>query len=100
MLYLTLRPMSALPCQINQVSDSSQPNDCILLLISGHCAVEVNTNLVELSFFLSHRSELLSDGQSIKINFNNSTVPRTLGVRDGPLLFLVGGIAIGKNLSA
>ena len=28
---LMLCPISALPCQINQISDSSQPNNCILL---------------------------------------------------------------------
>ena len=28
---LTLRPISALLCQINQISDSSRPNNCILL---------------------------------------------------------------------
>ena len=28
---LTLRPISALPCQINQISDSSRPNNCMLL---------------------------------------------------------------------
>ena len=27
---LTLRPISALHCQINQISDSSRPNNCIL----------------------------------------------------------------------
>ena len=27
---LTLCPISALPCQINQISDSSQPNNCII----------------------------------------------------------------------
>ena len=27
----TLRPISALPCRINQISDSSRPNNCILL---------------------------------------------------------------------
>ena len=56
MLSLSLHPISALPCKINQISDSSQPwpNNCILLLISGHRAVEVDTkrtvvsNLVQL----------------------------------------------------
>ena len=71
MLNLTLSPISALPCQINQISDSSQPNNCILLLISGHRAVEVNikrtalSNLVELYFVLSHRPVLFSDRQSL-----------------------------------
>ena len=65
MLNLTLCLIPALPCQINQIADSSQPNNCILLLISGHRAVEVNTNLVELYFILSNRPGLFSDGQSL-----------------------------------
>ena len=71
MLNLTLCPISALPCQINQIPDSSQPNNCILLLISDHRAVEVNTNrtdvsnLVEPYFILSYRLGLFSDGQSL-----------------------------------
>ena len=71
MLNLTLRPISALPFQINQMLDSSQPNNCILLLISGHCAVEVNTkrtavsSFVKLYFVSNHRPGLFSDGQSL-----------------------------------
>ena len=68
MLNLTLRPISALSCKVNQISDSSQPNNCILLLISGHRAVEVNTkrtavsSFVKLYFILNHRPGLFSDG--------------------------------------
>ena len=29
-----LRPISALPCQINQILDSSRPNNCILYISS------------------------------------------------------------------
>ena len=37
---LMLRPISALPCQINQISDSSRPNNCILLyLIRNSCSL-------------------------------------------------------------
>ena len=28
---ITLRPISALPCQIKQISDSSRPNNCIFI---------------------------------------------------------------------
>ena len=30
---LTLRPISALPCQISQISDSSQPNNCLMYAV-------------------------------------------------------------------
>ena len=37
---LMLRPISALPCQINEISDSSQPNNCIIFLIhSVRCTI-------------------------------------------------------------
>ena len=29
---LMLRPISALPCQINQISDSSRPKNCIVFV--------------------------------------------------------------------
>ena len=51
---LTLCPISALPCQINQISDSSQPNNCIryaiFLLIAG---LELELWLVKQGVFSS-----------------------------------------------
>ena len=35
----TLRPISALPCQINQISASSRPNNCIYYFLTITCCI-------------------------------------------------------------
>ena len=53
---LTLRPISALPCQINQTSDSSRPNNC---LIFGIQCDQISRHVISVTQLFANRTTCL-----------------------------------------
>ena len=57
LLAVTLCPISALPCQINQMSDSSRPNSCIIYRERIRAKNVISPNLAHPVFKERHRHE-------------------------------------------